>query len=293
MLCCLGSLGFDVTVSQRLVIHGQQTHGRILHQLGGSAAIAAYNAAAQGTKVCFAGLAGMDALANAAIAQLEQAGVETRVVRRGRSCSVLILVHEDGERTMITDPGDSLALGRSDIRPDLIHDARVAHFEGWPLFNDKAWMAWVSLARLAKDAGARVTLDACSATRIAEVGRTTFLARVSELAPEFLLCSASEAEVLELSTTVPAGVDCVVIHRGEKPTRIIDRRSTRRVPVSKVTTIVDTAGAGDSFAAGFCSALVDGASVDAAVDAGHRLASIAVSQNGCLIRMDALSAVLV
>ena len=42
--------------------------------------------------------------------------------------------------------------------------------------------------------------------------------------------------------------------------------------------IVDTNGAGDAFAGGFMGALVLGKSVDEAVDAGHRMGSMCVSQ---------------
>lgn len=286
MLCCVGSLGFDVTVSQSFVVHGHQTHGDILHQLGGSAAIVAHNAAILGTQVCFTGLAGNDALGDAALKQLQGAGVETRVVRRGRSGSVLILISKDGERTMVSDPGDGMTHHPGDIGAHSIQGANFVHFEGWQLFNDETWTNWTSLSRLAKQAGVSVSLDASSATRIAELGVTTFLTRVAEMAPDVLLCDESEADILGLSTIVPKGIGCVVVHRGEKSTLIIERGTTRHVLPPRVSPIVDTAGAGDSFASGFCSALIEGADLEAAVHKAHYFASIAVSQRGCLIHMN-------
>ena len=44
--------------------------------------------------------------------------------------------------------------------------------------------------------------------------------------------------------------------------------------------IVDTNGAGDAFAGGFCGALVAGKSVDEAVAAGHKMGAMCVGQVG-------------
>jgi len=60
-LCCVGNLTFDVAVRQQSLIHGQQSLGGILFQMGGSAAIVAFNAASLRVAVRFVGLAGADA----------------------------------------------------------------------------------------------------------------------------------------------------------------------------------------------------------------------------------------
>ena len=190
---------------------------------------------------------------------------------------------------MICDPGDAMTLQADDVSADWIDGAKVIHFEAWYLFDDRTWGIWASLARMARQLGITITLDACSASRINAIGAKTFLERIAHVKPDFLLCNESESQALNVTTSVPPGVGCTVIHRGEKPTQVISPRSSREFRLRHVAEAIDSCGAGDSFAAGFCSALVQGADVDDAIHAGHHLASIAVTQNGSLIRMDALS----
>lgn len=76
----------------------------------------------------------------------------------------------------------------------------------------------------------------------------------------------------------------VVITQGSESTVLIDGASAKSqiFEVTKLSEdkIVDTNGAGDAFAGGFCGALVAGKSVDEAVHAGHKMGAMCVGQVG-------------
>lgn len=79
----------------------------------------------------------------------------------------------------------------------------------------------------------------------------------------------------------------VVITNGGNPTVVVSSADLKAKefavkPVS-VTDIVDTNGAGDSFAGGFIGALVLGKSVDEAVNIGHQLGAMCITQVSLLV----------
>jgi adenosine kinase len=73
----------------------------------------------------------------------------------------------------------------------------------------------------------------------------------------------------------------VIITHGAEATLVATKDSeVKTFPVSKLPedAIVDTNGAGDAFAGGFCGAFVLGKSVDEAVEVGHRMGQMCVGQ---------------
>ena len=57
--------------------------------------------------------------------------------------------------------------------------------------------------------------------------------------------------------------------------------SVRSIAVAPVDKVVDTNGAGDAFVGGFLALIAEGASVDAAVRAGHWAAAHVIQRSGC------------
>ena len=76
---------------------------------------------------------------------------------------------------------------------------------------------------------------------------------------------------------------CCEYDHKEKKVTFLGTFEVRDVPQEN---IIDTNGAGDSFAGGFLSQLVKGKKLDECMKAGHWAASIIIQKRGCQIPVD-------
>ena len=86
-----------------------------------------------------------------------------------------------------------------------------------------------------------------------------------------------------LTRCASLGVKEVVIKRGLLPCIIATNQSQIEVPAIKVSQVVDTCAAGDSFAAGYLSQRLFGATAEQSAKAGHLLASTVIQYPGAII----------
>ena len=87
-------------------------------------------------------------------------------------------------------------------------------------------------------------------------------------------------------------LDCreVVVKRGERSTLVREAgRAPVEVRVQPVTHVVDTTGAGDSFAAAYLWRRLAGAGVEEAVALGNRLAGIVIQHPGAIVPRSAMA----
>jgi sugar/nucleoside kinase (ribokinase family) len=260
-------------LSEPLVAGGQQ---RVLRTTtaGGAPANVTANLAWLGVPARLAGWAGADPLAGGLLAALTGRGVGTAVVRRGRAPLSTVLVHPDGERTLLTDRGEG-GLEPADVRPEWVAGAAVVHLDGYDLlrFGDAVRAA----ASLAHGAGVPVSVDVAAATRIRRHGAQAYVDLLAGLRPDLLFCNAAEAEVLRLAGDLPAWApELVLVHAGGRPTRVVTRAGEVEVPVQPLPQgrLRDTTGCGDAFAAGVLAAWRAGHPVLDAVRSGHAAAAV-------------------
>ncbi|MEY3886447.1 MAG: 2-dehydro-3-deoxygluconokinase [Pseudomonadota bacterium] len=85
-------------------------------------------------------------------------------------------------------------------------------------------------------------------------------------------------------------VEEIVIKRGANPTLVRAKHSNQweNAPTQPVVKVVDTTAAGDSFAAGYLSKRLLGASSLIAADFGNRVAAKVVQHRGAIIPLDAM-----
>jgi ribokinase len=273
-LVCVGQLTADTIVRlDRPLAVADQTTGAFTASVGGSAAVAAHNAALLGLcPVSFSGHVGLDHGGRDGLAQLRAAGVRAGALVRTPVCAhVLVMVDPTGERTMIAAPG-------SPPWEQLQVDARpgdIVLFEGWHLFEDGPY---AGLIRAVQEAGATVAVDVCSASRAADPA--AHARRLQALAPDVLLANAAEAAVLGLE---PAdGRSTLLVHRGPEATHVwVGGRLTRFAVEAREC--VDATGAGDTFAGALLATLAAGRPMAAAVAVAHAAAGAVVGTRGPLL----------
>jgi sugar/nucleoside kinase (ribokinase family) len=260
-------------LSAPLVVGGQQRVARTT-AAGGAPANVTANLTRLGVPARLAGWAGADPVADSLLAALAERGVEVAVVRRGRTPISTVLVHPDGERTLLSDGGEG-GLEPDDVRPEWLAGAAVLHLDGYDLLRYPA--ALTRAAALAREAGSPVTADVAAASRIEAHGRQRYVALLAELRPDLLFCNDAEARALGLDTGLPGWApDLVLVHAGAWPTRVLWRHGSVEVRVDPLPdgALRDTTGCGDAFAAGVLAGWRVGAAVTDAVRAGHAAAAV-------------------
>jgi sugar/nucleoside kinase (ribokinase family) len=288
-LVCVGDLVEDVVVwasgAPRL---GTDNPVRIHRVRGGAASNVAAFASSLGASVRFVGRVGDDAAGEALVRELVVAGVDPKVQRRGRTGAIVILVDGSGERTMFPDRAAAGEL--ADVPDSWISGADACHLSAYSLIGP-SWSVLRRASKIAHDEGALLTIDAASVALIDSVGPAAFRDLIRTLRPTYVFANGAEADIGSLRELVGPGTT-VVVKNGIDPTEIHAAGnksvSVRPAPVDEVR---DTTGAGDAFAAGFLTAVLDNADPVEAVAAGHRLASRVLAQPGAILTTDEKEAV--
>jgi ribokinase len=245
----LGDLLLDVIVRlDAPLVPGDDQVAETRLGAGGQAANVAAWAAVLGAEARFVGKRGDDTAGALAADELQRHGVEVIGPVEGRN-GVVVSIAAAGDRTMASDRGASPTLRAEELEPAWF-DCDALHLSGYSLLREPIAFAALRGAELARDHGARVSVDLSSWTLFDD----RFRGRLRDLGPDLVFANERERDELgELDTTWvvklgPAGV-------------LIDGETFPAV----ATEVVDTTGAGDALAAGY---LVGG--VQAGLEAAAR-----------------------
>ena len=214
---------------------------------------------------------------------LADAGVRAHVRYDARTATgAVVSVRNHVGRTAMSDPAASGELSVTDIPTDLVERADIVHLTGAAMLGGGGAERIAALVERVGSGSARISLDPSSEAVIRSVGAEAFLDALAGV--DVLFPSAQEALVLTGTATVDeavrvltARVPLVVVTLGHEGALLGRRgRSPQQVPVTP-TTVVDTLGAGDAFAAGFLRAwATDPVRVGAAAREGTRVAARAL-----------------
>ena len=242
VICTLGDLLLDVVVKlSRPLAEGDDTHGETRAGAGGQAANVAAWAAALGARARFIGKRGADGSGELVEADLLRRAVDVvGPPPTGRNGVVVSLVDLDGSRTMVSDRGVAPDLAPDELQPDWFQGADWLHLSGYSLMGEPIGSAAERAAKLARDAGARVSVDLSSANLIREFGREQLAERLARIAPDVVFGNEDEHEEL------PVASGARVVKRGPDGASI-DGRDLPALPGD----VLDTTGAGDALAAGY------------------------------------------
>lgn len=249
---------------------------------GGSAANTIAGVAALGARTAFFGKVAEDQLGNVFRHDIRSLGThfETTPLAGGDpTARCLILVTPDAQRSMNTFLGACTELTPDDVDESIVQNSRYTYLEGYLFDPPHAREAFFKAARIAHNAGRKVSLtlsDAFCVDRYREEFK--FLVE-SEIDVLF----ANEPEILSLYQTSDFDAACetarkhceiAVVTRGAKGSVIFSGDQRIEIQPEPVDEVVDTTGAGDQYAAGF----LYGLSQDLGLETCGRIASICAAE---------------
>lgn len=233
---------------------------------GGSAANTAAGLASFGARVGFVGRVCDDQLGAVFAHDIRAIGVEFTTAPAPDGAPTgrcLIVVTPDAQRTLNTFLGAASQLGPGDIDADIVAASAVTFLEGYLFDQAEAKEAFRHAARLAHDAGNRVSLT-LSDPFCVERHRADFRDLVEHqvdvlFANEDEICSLYQVDDFHTAARHVRGhCEIAALTRSEKGSVVVTGAAEHRVDAAQVDEVVDTTGAGDQYAAGFLYGLTHG-----------------------------------
>jgi sugar/nucleoside kinase (ribokinase family) len=280
----VGDAAFDVIATHnRQIVPGDDVRARIVFTQGGAAANTAAWLAHLGTPVTLVSRVGDDLPGRQVRAELLAAGVSCvfTIDPDAATGSVVALVDEHGQRTMLSDRGANARLRGTDLDVAVLDGAAHLHLSGYVLLDASSRPAGTAVLAAARAAGLSTSVDPQVASMIIDPagyleligGVDLFLPNTAELA--VLTGSHDPASARSLLDRVGA----VAVTAGADGASWVDRDGVVSVPAEPVAA-VDSTGAGDAFNAGLLGSRVAGASSRDALLAGVRAGALAAAGTG-------------
>ena len=270
MIGVVGDLVEDIVVELGGPVNlASDTDAVVSRRRGGSAANVAVAAAAVGARARFIGSIGDDPLGDALALRLREAGVEVRGRRSGRTGTIIVLVDDGGERTMLSDRGSSSELAEPD--PSWLDGLLALHVPFYSLAVEPMATTCRTLIAWARTRDILVSLDVSSTAVVEGFGIDRFRRRITDLAADIVFANEAEADLVGIeamveSVSAPSGQ--VVVHDAAMAS-VHRSTGTAEVAGHDLGPVLDSTGAGDAFAGGFLSAIVAGADSVSAASRGH------------------------
>jgi len=255
---------------------------------GGSAANTIACLTSLGGSGAFIGKVCQDQLGKSFTDDIRSIGVffETKSNKEGvPTARCLIFVTPDAERTMQTYLGASVDLCPDDIDEEIISGSKITYLEGYLFDPPKAKKAFVKAAKIAKKTGRKVSLS-LSDSFCVDRHRVEFIDFINNYV-DILFANEEEIKSLYQVKTFDEGVKkarqhCYIaaLTRGPKGSVIVSGDLTSVHEAELTNGVVDTTGAGDSFAAGFLYGLTLGEKLSVCGRFGSIMAGEIISNYG-------------
>ncbi|MFC1741296.1 adenosine kinase [Nanoarchaeota archaeon] len=189
----------------------------------------------------------------------------------------ITFITPDGERTFATHLGASTRLKKEDIKEEEIKDSKVLYVQGYQLEEPELKETVVHAMELAKQHGLKIAADFSDPALI-----TRNLSSFKQILQDYIdVVFLNETEAVaftgkeeeEALKELGSMCEVAVVKLGERGSLIKAGGNVYKVPVHK-TTVANTNGAGDMYAAGIVYALTNGIGLEA----GGKIASYAAAQ---------------
>ena len=265
---------------------------RVAMHVGGDAANEALALARLGHAPALVSKVGQDAAGDFVLNALTAAGVNTAPVLRDPNIDTsinIVLVRADGERSFITGRTGSLRrLALADILPALdspaLQGATVACLASLFVSPMLTIPDTIALFDALKARG----LTLCADTTRPKRGETVREARDMLSRLDYFFPNRAEAAQLTgesdpdhaADALLDCGVRHVAVKLGAEGCLVRSRHERHLIPAYPVSLCIDTTGAGDTFAAGFIAALLEGKSLPDCARFANAAASLCVESVG-------------
>jgi len=283
---CIGDVMLDViarlNVSPQKINFGSDTASQISTSSGGAAGNVAAWLTRTDARSTVVSHVGDDPAGAAIVAEFDALGVGhgDLVIPGETSGVVVVLVDSSGERTMFPDKGANSRLVVEDL-PDL-SGYQAVYISGYALLNPLARDGVLAMIAKIKADGILIYFDPASVGAMKDVADKEIHSWFSMM--DVLFLNEEESIYLTGSVDIERALDylldfsqVVVIKRGSAGA-IAKARGFDSISLPAVaSTVIDTTGAGDSFAAGFIASFSKNRDLTAALQAGAELAADCVA----------------
>lgn len=224
------------------------------------------------------------------LSDMQNMGVAIDAVKAevvGATGTCVVLVTDDGERTMQTNLGVSGEIDQSNVDFDVLSKAKYLYLEGYLAMTPSVQDAISKLCQTAKAQGVKIVVSFAdpAVIRFAKDGILSWLTGLTD-GVDVIFCNMDEAKLFagtddntQAVHALLAHAALVVITDGANPTTVADKDGICMYDVAPAN-VIDTNGAGDNFAGAFLYALAQGADYGACVALAGAVASHVVSQFG-------------
>jgi len=293
-ILCIGDVMLDVVtkigVLPAQINYGSDTPASISTHGGGAAGNVAAWLTQTDAHSTIVGHVGNDAAGSALVSEFDALGVRHNnlVVENGHSGVVVVLVDPTGERTMFPDNGANSGLHIGDL--PALHGFDAVYISGYSPLDPLSLPGIKEMISQIRAASIPIYFDPASVGGMKEVP----IDEVKSWLPlmNVLLLNEEEAIYLSGASDIEIALDfllqhceTVVIKRGSHGA-IGKSRGSQSISIPAVpTTVADTTGAGDSFAAGFISHFAVHKDLNRALMAGVEIAAQCVAIVGARPRV--------
>jgi 2-dehydro-3-deoxygluconokinase len=283
-----------VTIGESMVVFTPTSNGLMRYathftkKIGGAESNVAVGLARLGHRAGWISRVGNDEFGKAILAFLKGEGVDISRVKMDEKAPTGIYFKEmrrqNDIRAYYYRKGSAASLlSPADLDEEYIASAKYLHITGiTPALSDSCREAILAAIKIARDNGVKIVFDPNLRLKLwkEEAARETLLYIASQA--DIVLPGMAEATFLfgnhpteKLGQLfLELGASLAVLKLGEKGAHYFTSKEDKWVPGFPVEQVIDPVGAGDGFAAGFISGLLDGLSIYHAVERANAVGAL-------------------
>jgi len=292
-ILCIGEVNLDVVaIIGSDINYGSDTAAKVSTHGGGAGGNVAAWLRVAGAQSHMLARMGQDAAGVAVRSEFDRLGVTYSEidVHGAPTGIVVVIVDKAGERSMFPDKGANSGLTLADL-PKL-SSFNAAYISGYALLDPKSRAGILQMIGKIKSAGLKIYFDPATVGGMDGVPIAEIRAWINQV--HCLLLNEEEARYLSAASDLDSAIadlikicPTVVVKRGSNGVTAANRGSSSISLPAISTDVIDTTGAGDSFAAGFIAADQAGLDFTACLGAALTIAAKCVVIVGARPALDA------